>query len=366
MLFSIRDNAYSQGPPALDEVIRAFEAREQRFFENDSLMLHYERVESEDVIPFAAAGGFLLVEWRLAFRGDKWFLEQRFTEPGEREGFTVPDKAKVHVLRERRHVEWRQHADTAFVNEARHCENMFHELAYTTFLGLDVPRRIATSAEAGIEEMRKGSPDDAGQPFLPEFLVEHRDRYRVEPEPRQVDGVPCWAVVWEGMDEILVDPELGWAMRRRSYHWGPGKPKAYDLAFENFEEVQPGLWLPKTVRVARYASIVADDKSLWGKVVNKRKYQLNSAEFNKVSDELFDLKLPEGTRVVDVPRGIKYTVSPAAADPFGTPIGKAQKLLAEDRGQEPRAWSDYTILFSLGALFLALGAVFAWRRLRGR
>ncbi|QDU36696.1 hypothetical protein Mal4_09840 [Maioricimonas rarisocia] len=358
------DDARSQDAPTIDEVIAAFETREQQVFHNESLLIRYERVESDDVLPSKASGGLLPAEWKLAFRGDKWFLERRFTTPGEREDFTIPDKPKTQVVRDRMQVEWRQTVGTAFINEFGLGGNMYAGLAYTDFLGLDVPRRIARSGQADIEEVRQTHRGYVDQPFLPEFLKENRDHYSVVPEPQTIDGAECWAVVWDGMDEILVDPALGFAIRRRSYHWGPGKPMRFHLEFKEFEEVQPGLWLPTTVYADMYASIVAEAESLWGKVTNKTTYRLNEAEFNSVPDELFALDLPEGTRVVDVPRGIKYTITAASADPFGAPIEGAKKLLAESETRSASFWSQYRILIGIGGLVVVLSAAFLWKRLQ--
>ncbi|QDU36700.1 hypothetical protein Mal4_09880 [Maioricimonas rarisocia] len=365
-LLSTANTSFGQQPPTLDEVIAALEERERLFFESGELKLDYERVESDDVVRSRASGGYLAARWTLARREDKWFLEQEFTQPGKQEEMTVPAKPRTQVYRDQRQVEWRQGVKSAFINEFGLGGNMYTGLEYTDFLGFDVPQRIAASGGADIQEVRETHRGYVDHPFLPEFLKENRSHYRVDPQPREVNGVQCWAIVWEGMDEILLDPELNFALRRRAVHWGPGEPMRYEVVCEDFDEAKPGLWLPQSIQVDTYASISAEDESLWGKVTNESTYQLHSAEFEDVPEDLFDLELPEGTRVVDVPRGVRYTVSAATASPFSAPAAteQVQKLPdPQERPLEAEPQQNLT-LYAIGGLLAALAVVVLLRRVR--
>ena len=111
------------------------------------------------------------------------------------------------------------------------------------------------------------------------------------------------------MDRFWIDPDRGFAVPRRVYNWGPGKPQKFEFRHRDYGEVKPGLWLPFTQIEDKYASIVAEREAIWGKVAARSEYRLRSIEFDSLPDNFFDTKLPPGTRVLDQVHQRQYAVS---------------------------------------------------------
>jgi hypothetical protein len=355
--------------PTLDQIVEGMDRAEKLFFENRSLLIRYERNKAKDVTPTAVSGGFLLAEWSLAYKGNKWFAERRFTKPSRTAELWVPAEPKTVVVKDGTLLDWSQYGKQASINRFDLGGNIYAGLFYTTNLALDAPRYIAQSNGADIAKVRESHADDAELPFLPSFLRENKRYYRILPTPAEVDGATCWIVEWPDMDRIWVDPERGFAIPRREYHWGRGKPLKYAHRNSDYREVKPGLWLPFSQSVDRYASIVAEKQSLWGKVASTCDYRLIAVEFDKVPDSLFEVKLPPGTRVLDGARVFAYKVSGNQdTDPFTADIEEARKELGRSAsGKNPaRAANRWRtlVLANAGVLVAALLGWLYFRRLR--
>lgn len=344
--------------PTVAQVIDGIARTERLFFDNASLLVRYERTKAEDVVPTSYSGGFSLAEWTMAYRGSKWFAERRFTEPKKTEKVWIPAEPLTQIIKGGALVEWTQYGRSAVIDHFDLGRNFYGGLFYTRNLSLDCPAHVAKANNADIAVIRKEYPDDADLPFLPAFLREHSDRYSVQPGAEDVDGAPCWVVEWPGMDRIWVDPQKQFAVRRRHYCWGPGKPARFEFLNRDYREVKPGLWLPFTQVEEKYASILAEKESLWGQVAARCEYRLNVAEFDNVKESQFDVKLPPGTRVVDMVRGFKYAVSgDKDSDPFTAEIEEARKRLDQP---SRRAWG-WLLAANIG-LAVALAALWLWRR----
>ena len=127
-------------------------------------------------------------------------------------------------------------------------------------------RESPSRVGADYETIQRNQPDnvDVTHPLLPEFLTKSLASYRVLPEPELVDGHRCWIVEWPGMDRIWVDPECGFVIRRRIYHWGPGKPLRCDVVQKDIREVRPGLWIAFQQIVENYANPARSWRWRWG------------------------------------------------------------------------------------------------------
>lgn len=321
-------------PPSIDEVIAGLVQRENAFFSSESMKIRYERVKSEDIVPTNASGGFLPAEWTLAYRGTHWFVRRRFTKPVSTDEFVVPAEPETQVIKNGVIVECRQDSETAIVDHFELGRNFYGGLYYTRNIALNAPKFIAAPRGADFEEMRKQYPDAIDHPFLPDVLQNNRERYRVLPESIELEGGRCWVVEWPGMDRFMVDPERGFAVVHRLYHWGPGQPLKYEITNSDHREVKAGLWLPFRQTENRYASIIAEEKSLWGKVASRSEFVLHSVEFDNVPESLFDIELPPGTRVIDIVRDMKYTVpGRGSGDPFEPEVNAGREILnASGRG----------------------------------
>lgn len=351
--------ARAQQPPTLEEIVAGLERREKLFFESKSMFLRYERTKSTDLIPTKASGGLLPAEWTLAYRGDKWWNRRRFTQPSTVNGFVVPGEPKTGVAKNGAVLEWDASGKNAYIDRFGLGVNMFAGLYYTANLGLDAPRYMAKAggAEKDLPKIRKECADDAGQPFLPEFLRTNVAQYRVLSEPEDVDGARCWVVEWPGMDRFCVAVEQGFAILQRKYCWGPDKPPQYEVRNSDFREVKPGLWLPFSQVVDRYASIVAEKESLWGKVASRSEYVVKTLEFDNVPDSLFDLEIPSGVLVYDAMRDFSYVVSGKDdSDPFSSPVTEGQRMLQNSSRRPMMIAVSLLLGLSVGCL--------VWRRRR--
>jgi hypothetical protein len=326
--FLPKDRALAEEAPTLAQIIEGIERMEAAFFNSDSFFLRYERSKTQAITPSSSSGGFLLAEWTLASKGGKWFSERRFTQPRKTKEVLIPAKPKTEVLQDKVLLEWDQQFEAAYVQHLVSDSNIYRGLFYTRNLSLDAPMYIAQSRGVSIASLRDipSLKDELGLPFLPEFLRANIRRYEVLSSQEEVDGVLCWVVQWPGMDRFWVDPNRGFAVPRRQYCFGPGKPLRFEFRNRDYREVKPGLWFPFVQVEDRYASIEREKEALWGKVITRSEYRVKSIEFDNVSDAAFEVKLPPGTRVFDSVRNFDYSVSgPSDSDPFSEAIFAAKK-----------------------------------------
>ncbi|HVC99367.1 MAG TPA: hypothetical protein VND64_37220 [Pirellulales bacterium] len=213
---------------------------------------------------------------------------------------------------------WSKHDRACAIDEmSREGWNIYRGWLYFTWQGLCAQRAIAESAGIDYATVEPAYPESVDHPFLPEFLDRHRNEYRVLPEREEVDGAQCWVVEWPAMDRVWVDLDHGFAIRRRQYHWGRGKPMRYAIEQSDFREVRPGVWLPFVQAVDKYADIDRTGQEFWGTIVNKSVYRSKEVLLgDEVSDEALQVRLPAGTRLVDNIRRMQYTVAEDGAEPF--------------------------------------------------
>jgi hypothetical protein len=348
----------AQEPPSLDEIIQGIERTEALFFNSDSLLIRYERSKTQKITA-TFYGELLLARWELAYKGDKWRNERTFTQPKETKKLLIPGKPKSAVLQGKVQLEWDQQFQMVTLDPFKGESNIYRGLFYIRNLSLDAPKHIAKSNAVDIAPLREieALKDDLALPFLPDFLRK-KQQYTVSSQRENVDGVPCWVVEWPGMDRFWVDPKRGFAIPRRKYCWGPGKPLMFEFRNREYREVKPGLWLPFLQIEDRYASIKAEKEVLWGKVASRSDYRVTLAKFDTLSDTDFDVTLPVGTRVFDFVRDFNYTVSgPTDAEPFSEAIAAA-KL------QERSPWTLWLAVAIIFPLILVV-ASFIYR-LRSR
>lgn len=354
-------HAYDVERLAVTDVVAAWKQTDALFFESDSMVMHYFRPPGEDVRP-SAAMGHVGAEWTIAYRGDKWLTERRFTEPVRTPDLYIPAEPMREVVNHNLILEWTQDNHRAVLDEFCEGRNIYSGFDYTLYMSLDAAHRITTSNGAGqrLGEIRRMNRyvADLDRPFLPAFLEQNKSHYRVAPSTERFDGRPLWLVEWPGMDRMWVDPERGCAVVRRSYAWAPGKPTRVEVRCSDYREAKPGLWLPFTEEVDLYANVSADDEKLWGEVVTKLRYSVRSVEFDSLSDDFFDVKLPAGTTVLDIPRDLEYRIAvDGDDDPFASPIGEALRELA-------KADSTNWLLILNGVILIALALFFVYGRTR--
>jgi len=328
--------AKAESAPTVNDILNGMKVSEDRFFQLDSFLVDCERKKSEDVTPSRFSGGYINVAFIVAKSGNKWFTSKAFTQVGNRdpEGrnmITIKGGEKLwtpldpHVLLLKNHLslEWRQFTEYASVDkfEEGHTKNAHSRFDYFRHVGWNVSRHLVESENKDYETVRKTLfEDDIDHPFLPEFLENNKGKYVVQPIQETVDGFPCWVVEYPGMDKFWVDVKHGYAVRKRIYHWNPGKPKKFAILNQEWKEVAPGLWLPHKQIVDKYASIVAEDSKIWDMVTARMYYEVNEILINNVPETVFEIILPVGTQITDNARGTQYTIWDVGQDPFAGPI----------------------------------------------
>lgn len=154
--------------------------------------------------------------------------------------------------------------------------------------------------------------------LLPDLL--ERGSYGVQDAIEEVDGAKC--VVLRGTfeftlslrnvtekhtthEKLWLDPDRDLALRKCERTGSPGPKLLYRTVNSNFEEVAPGVWLPKETLSQTIAP--SDDpgypEEYCGKPVLSRRVELVKWIVNKVPDEVFEPYIKPGDHVNDY-RGI--------------------------------------------------------------
>ena len=212
----------------------------------------------------------------------------------------------------------------AYADSFAEGRNIYAEWYYTLYCGLNVTKRILQSnGRADMEDKLKIKyPDYCGHPSLPDAVEANTGKYILSSTSESVDGRKCWLLEWPGTDRIWADPDCGLAIRRRSYTWGEGKPLRAEIWNRELKEVKPGLWLPHRQEVVLYAHL-SESKEKWGQAQSRSHYAVQSIEFDTLTPAFFDIDLPPGTSVMDLPRKFQYVVADQSTDPLIAPIQEA-------------------------------------------
>ena len=317
--------ASAAAPPDLNTIVNGIARSKRLFFEDPRSFRIVSAVER--VVAFAPEGQWTRSEVTAARMGDKWFTQERLRDPTPKRG----EDKRVYASKDKKALDWQAINSSCVLSPSSVNPNVCANWRYVQTMGLSVYRYIAHSHGVSYEDFRMlvhdGPPFD--HPFLPEYIEEHRKDYRILPEPENVDGFRCWVVEWPGMDRFCIDLDHGFAVRQRSYHWGPGKPLRYNISQKDFREVRKGLWLPFVQIVEQCGRFPTGKKEWWGKPINRVEYALKAIDFDTLGDDFFDIRLPPGTRVLDRIENKKYTVAVEGTDPFAGAIANAEQVLRQ-------------------------------------
>lgn len=344
-------NGAESAPRVDDFVEQARTASAQWLGDHRSFRVHFVR---ESGVQLGPHGGEQPREFVLARKGDGWLVAERLVAPGEND---VPGWETSYCDR-RRVLFWTKH-DRACALDKLSSEgwNIYRGWLYFTWQGFCAPQAIADSAGVDYLSVEAAFPECVDHPFLPEFLDRNRELYRVLPDREDVDGIRCWVLEWPGMDRIWVDLEHGFAIRRRVYHWGLGKPRRYAIEQSDFREISRGFWTPFLQKVDKYAEVDRTEEKFWDTIVNKSVYRVKEVLVgDEVPDEALEVRLPAGTRVVDNIRDMVYTVAEDGAEPFEGALAEARDALRPNRTR----W----LLVALNAFLVAVAALIWFVRRR--
>lgn len=136
--------------------------------------------------------------------------------------------------------------------------------------------------------------------FLSYVLNLHKQEYRLRSKQEQIDGAWCYVLECPNRDIIWVDPQLGYAMRKREtllvVDAAKGiSRKQFEYTFRDFAEGAPGISVPKTATMVRFGRLVKDGPQV---PVIEWKISVLEISLNQVQEKDFEVKIPPGTTVV--------------------------------------------------------------------
>lgn len=315
-------------PPTVEQLLQELQRQEDILLGAEGFFCRARRIKCEEVTPSRYSGGYSDVEFVVAHKGDKWLTQKIFINVGD-EREELPDGTVVYtpkapetsIIKGKILWEWMEWSSSASIDRFSNGRNMHQCIDYFRHSGFDVSKHLVKAGGGNYSKVRKEESllDYLDHPFLPDFLAKNISKYKVLPQQEKADGHPCWVLEYPGMDKIWLDPARGYAVRKRVYHWGPGKPRKFGIVNTDFKEYSPSFCLPQKQVVDKYASIISENKSIWDKVTSKLYYELVEMKFDDIPDESFNVKPPPGLTIIDTVRNMKYTVVAEGAAPFDGP-----------------------------------------------
>jgi hypothetical protein len=269
-----------------------------------------------------------------------------------------PKKPKVHnfeILR-----------GTDEVLATTHQVNVYMECIGTPYYDgnyLDVWRRHA------LHEKTRAGGVNATHPFSLVGAL-RSGKYTVRSDEEVVNGTPCLVVELPGMDKLWLDAGRGFALVQREWNWGVGMPVMMRFNNSSFQQVVPGLWLPKvTVRELLAAPKYAEHAGL---VQVRNTCTVTELRVNDVPDSVFSLEPhPDGliidnTKLKD-PAPNDMLVYQAGTTPEMTQMS-LDAAVAEVAHRKHQAWYTGLIILANLALVAAIVGFFLvrWRLRKAR
>lgn len=355
--------AIAAEPPTVQWLVDKLQRADRAFFESGKLRLRYARVTSKNML---AKRGNRRCEWLVGRQQHGWYSEARELDPMELPDQTIPAEPTIYILKSGTSLDWTQYNQSVYI-AAQENFNVLHGWQYLAGAGLNPYRQVIESVGKSYDDASRESNSMLHQflrmPLIPDFLAANASHYSVH-APSPSDGAEitksCWVVEWPDMDKIWVDGARGFAVRRRIFQWRAAGPRAREIDNSDFREIKPGLWFPFRQAVVSYADPEFDNESALNTVINESMYEVSELDFSRSPEKLANLRLPEGTRVSDSVRSVKYTVTSNEGDPFAGPLGQATELL-------PRKDRKALVFFGAGVVIIAVVAVsYAARRAWGR
>lgn len=176
--------------------------------------------------------------------------------------------------------------------------------------------------------------------------------YVVLPEQEQVDGAWCHVVDCAGRLKLWIDPQLGFALRRKTM-FRPGGVFLADYALGKFEKAAPDLWIPWECK--RLTNPFGVDALKLETVISVEKLSV----IDQVTDHDFNIDVAPGTIVTGLGKGFVVQGDKSTLlDLFADDMARAR----ESRG----AWVWWVGLSVLIVAALMTLAIWVGRRRRMR
>jgi len=160
----------------------------------------------------------------------------------------------------------------------------------------------------------------------------------------QIDGAWCHVVDCGGGQKLWVDPQIGFALRRKEMYSDGGR--LADYSFSKFTEPVKGLWLPSVVRRLTNPGddVVKPDLETL--------VEVTSLSVNQLTDRDFDLVVPAGTIVTGM--GKAFVTQGDRT--------KMLDLLAGGLLQRPKSRSVWEWLIAINvAMAVVAAGIVCWR-----
>jgi hypothetical protein len=299
---------------------------------------------------------------RTAFKGDKKLYEQEF--PGRGRGRKYPLK----VIRA-----YDGQATYSYDQEGPIDVKGMATARVETGEYIGTPARDDYIAYHGFPKLRdyKITLDDLKE-SVSASLTDALDDPGCKVEPAlqpSADGTRC-VVVTSKRQGIWLDPRLNLALRQREWR-GPGERGVVTrIRFADHAEVAPGLWLAKLV-LRDYFADLRKAREFAEAPYRTEEIHVTEIKTDPVPDELFSLRPPAGTYVVDLTkfepdyktrtqRAVSYTIP---ADPVNIE-DVVRKATEQARASgEPRGTSVTSafVMINVAAL-VGIVVFFVWRR----
>lgn len=318
-------------PPALNTIIDECRSIDKKLVtEKKQIRFDFIVETGRNPTPSKSSGAPVAFEWNLLRNDDIWKLKTRDIHP-ELSSFMVDGKPVVKKGWSTSSINGSLvFTQSVFNNDVvgvtsseTISSNVFFGITYHTFLGYNLGKEIVKALKVDYAKVLDdpiASCDLKDIPFLPNCLEEHKDSYRVLPEPETIDGYLCWIVERPGMDKFWIAPGLGYMLCKRRFHWQKDKPLRMEIRAKEFKEIEPGLFFPMSVEVDKYAAYEWEDEAIWNKITGQSVYRVKDISFSNVTDKDLAIGLPVGTRVVDEARGFEYVVQEDGTDPYAGPL----------------------------------------------
>lgn len=361
-----RAEAWGDDPPQLSDIRGRYHAQPEKLRQLAVDFLFSSRLHAEPglVKQFDHFWGPVDARATFAFKGPKLFYDQRYAAVGGRPGIRKVlafDGRVTYLHEEEGPLDVKGNASVRIM-----LGNHVGKDALDVFMGYHGFPRIGDSIFF---------LDDMEEPASTSLLDTLDDEdCKVAPGLNPCgDGTPC-VLVEADRERIWLDPSLNLALRQREWT-GPGDRGVITrIRFENHVEVEPGIWLARTIRRDCFCD-PSTYPALAGTPYRTETIEASEIRSEPVPDELFAFSPPAGTFVNDLTkipvrpsegfqRIVTYTVpaSPLSVDEVARKATEEAIRAAENPGS---GWAStkWFILAHLVAI-TAVIVVFALRMKR--
>ena len=323
-----------EGVSPLDMFVRQTSLMKRKVVDDmHSFFLKCERLRCEDVLRSRYSGGDIPLSWELGWKGKNFYAKRTFVPTAvqrKMEDILIPEEPTISILKDGAFMEWSTGLEKCNVDiyEGYTMVNLINEWAFFEFLGYNIAEKIINSSKNTYKDVYEKMENDPAfyflrLPYLPESIVNNYSMYAVNREKEKIDDSDCFVLEWRDKDVLWVDPNHHWVVRQRTT-FTDDKHKKFTVRYQDYREIEPGVWFPFKLSVDVYADTKIEPKANWDKIAKRWQFEVTElkTEFPEV---LLAVSPPPGTLVVDGIRGTTYTIYDPVHDPFAGPIEQGLK-----------------------------------------